>query len=236
MAGLATSIHENSEKFLPAFARIRAANGKAVRYAPLDFHYSGSSPQPAPGERTLARWVTIAGCMITVTDQGLPLRESPGPQTGHPTRLFTGGAELLLTDRRLLGTVINGETVVGAVNDKNGFLLAFSYPLERIESVDVDLERKMFGGVKEARLNIMTITGDICALAIDDVIAELGSGPRGFQRYRGTKRDILEALVAPIVAARRPHTGQAGLRVLDAAERGVRKQDADSIAVEFVSD
>jgi hypothetical protein len=235
MSNIARTIHENSERFLPAFARLKAAEGdRPGRYTPLEFHYRGASPVPAPGERELARWVVIGGCMFTVTDAGTPMDTAPTGTTGHPMRLFSGGAELVLTDRRLLGVVVDGETVVGKVG--GGSILALSFPLTRVESVSVDLKRRLLGGVKETRLHIWSLDGTVTDLVVDDVLAEPGNGPRGYQRYRGTMRDVLEAFVRPVVAARLPTADGAEEQRLRAAERGVRRQSADEIAVEFVKD
>jgi hypothetical protein len=235
MSNMSKAIHENSEKFLPAFARLRAGDGdRPGRYAPLDFYYQGSSPRVASGETELGRWVVVGGCMFTVTDAGTPMDTAPVGSSGRPLQLFYGGAEALLTDRRLLAVVVEGETVVGAVG--KGSILALSFPLTRIESVSVDLKSRLLGGVKETRLHVMSMDGTLTDLFFDDVVAVPGNGSRGYERFRGTKREILEAFVRPVVAARRPGANEAQQRQLLAAEQGARQQTADEIGVQFVPD
>jgi len=227
------AIHEHSEQFLPAFARLRAgADGKLGRYAPLDFHFQGTTPRPSPGEREVKRWVVIGGCLFVATREGMPLDTAPAGSSGVPLQLFYGGAEIVLTDKRVLGIVSKGDTVVGDVG--SGSMLLFSYPLARIGSVDLDLKRRMFGGLKETRLHIMSMDGTVSDLFIDDVIAEPGGNSRGYQRFAGTKRDILEAFVAPVVAAHRaaPDPDE---QQLARAEKGVRDERPDGVSVEFAS-
>src|SRR6266511_4501344 len=50
MSSVARTIHENSERFLPAFVRLNTGSGKLGLYSPLDFHYRDASPVAAPGE------------------------------------------------------------------------------------------------------------------------------------------------------------------------------------------
>jgi hypothetical protein len=235
MSNVSRAIHENSEKFLPAFARLRAtSDGTPGVYSVLDFHCIGSSPQTAPGERELNRWVVMGGCMFTVTDAGTPWEIAAAGTSGRPTQMFYGGTEVLLTDRRILGIVAEGETVVGDVGSRSGFVLALSFPLVRVESVSVDFKRGLFGGLKEARLHIMSTSGTVTDLFFDRIFMEPGDGPRGYQRFRGTKRDILEALVQPVVAARRPTADPAEEQQLRAVEEGFRDLSNDDITVEFL--
>ncbi|GEM_PF-6005275 len=237
MSSISQVIYENSEKFLPAFARIPAAgDGKSGRYSPLDFHFIGGHPQPAPDERELNRWMVLGGCMFTVTKDGTPIDVAAGATSGQPARLFYGGAEVLLTDQRLLTMVIKGETVVGTVGGSSGSVLVASFPLTRVESVHVDLKRGVFGGLNEKRLHIMCMSSTVADMWFDAIVAESGAGPRGYQSFRGTKRDILEALVGPTVAARRPGADPAEEQQLQAAERGIRHETPNEIGVAFVSD
>jgi hypothetical protein len=234
MSSVARTIHENSERFLPAFVRLNTGSGKLGLYSPLDFHYRDASPVAAPGEAELARWVVLAGCLFTVTEAGIPMDAAPPGTSGRPMQLFYGGAELLLTDRRLLGIVMKGETVVGKVG--GGSILALCFPLARVEAVSIDLKRRLVGGVKESRLHIWNLSGTVTDLFVDDVIAEPGNGPRGFQKFRGTKRDILEAFVKPVITARRAAGDATDDQQVRAAEQGFRRQSADEIGVQFVAD
>jgi hypothetical protein len=231
MSNLAQRIHENSERFLPAFARLKTSTtGRPTRYAPLDLVYREASPMPSTGETELGRWVVLGGCLFTVTDAGTPMETAPVGASGRPMQLFYGGGEFLLTERRVVGIVMEGETVVGKAGD--GSILALSYPLWRIGSISIDLKQRLFGGVKEKRLHLISTDGTVTDLFIDDVIAQPGRGPRGFERFSGTKRDLLEAFVRPVVQARRAGGGDSA--ALRAAEQGVREQTAEQISVDFL--
>lgn len=234
MSDLVRGINQNSGQFVPAFVRVRLAEeGRAGRYPEFDFHFSGPHPTAAAGERELNRWVVYGGATFVATDAGEPIGRSGG--SGRMLQLFVGGAEVLLTDRRLLVVVIEGETIVGPVGGRSGHMLLLSYPLDRIESVGVDRKKRIFGGVKETRLQILSVSC-MAALVFDDIIADSGPGPRGFQRFRGTKRDVVEALVRPVVAARRPTADANEERELRAVESGKRIDGPDEFAVTFVAD
>jgi hypothetical protein len=235
MSDFVQRINQNSGRFIPAFVRVHfAEEGRAGRFSEFDFHFFGPHPTAADGERELNRWVVYGGGTFVATDAGEPFGQSGG--SGRMLQLFTGGAEVLLTERRLLAIVIDGETIVGPVGGRSGHMLLLSFPLNLIESVGVDRKPRMFGGVKETRLQIMSVTFSPAALVFDDVIAESGPGPRGFQRFRGTKRDIVEAFVRPVIAARRPDADANDERQLQAVERGRRIDGPDEYAATFVAD
>jgi hypothetical protein len=234
MPEIAELIHRNSERFLPAFARLRMAEETAAgHHDDMEFHFVGPHPVPGPGERELKRWVVIGGGMFVATDDGEPIGTAGGQ--GQLLTLFTGGAEVVLTDRRLLALVIDGQTVVGPVGDRCGFMMVITFPLHRIESVSVDRKRGFLGGVKETRITVMSTT-PLAALVFDDVIAETGPGPRGFQRFRGSRREIVEAFAAPVVSARLPQAAPKDLSQLRAVERGARLDESDEFGIAFVAD
>jgi hypothetical protein len=234
MSDFVRRIGQNSGQFVPAFVLVRLAQeGRAGHYPELDFHFSGPHPTAVAGERELNRWVVYGGATFAATDAGEPI--GPSGSSGRLLRLFTGGAEVLLTDRRLLAVVIEGETIVGPVGGRSGHMLLLSYPLNHIESVGVDRKKRIFGGVKETSLQITSISC-LATLIFEDIIAESGPGPRGFQRFRGTKRDIVEAFVRPIVAARRPNADANDEKELQAVESGKRIDGPDEFAVTFVAD
>ena len=228
-------VHENSEAFLPAFARLRAAQpGSATRYAALDFTYSGgdvASALPAAGETVLARWGIVGSGIISVSDSGTPMGAAA---SSRPERLFFGGGTLALTDRRLLLVVQKGDTIVGAVGPATGHVLAVVFPLARIDSISVDV-KKGFRGPKEKQLTIMCLTGQVGLLNVEDVIAVPDGA--GWTRFRGSKvMDVLEPMVRPVVAARRPLADAAGRTQLDRVLAGARLVTPTEVEVHFVAD
>ena len=235
MSALQQAIHENSERFLPAFARIGQSSGGVKVYRDLDFRYTDKGPKPNEDERELARWVTVAGCAFTVTDSGEPMDPASGATNGRLIPMFEGGAEFLLTDRRLMALVIEADTVVGKVGGRSGHVLAVSFPLERIESVTIDIKKKTFGGFKDGRMHIMSINSGVADLFIDDVIAVPGGNSAGYQRFRGTKREIVEAFVAPVCAAREANANQADQSQLAQARGGERESSPTEFGVSFVA-
>jgi len=235
------AIHENSEQFLPAFARVPGhSDGRRIRYTPLDYHFlgrsdynfkrHGASPVAGPDEQELGRWGVIGGVNFTPTPDGTPLRVAEPGATGIPTNLCFGAIELVLTDNRLLGAVVKGDTVVGPVGGSSGSVLLFVFPLSRIDQVNLGLKRKLFGGGKDADLSIVSVFFEPAALIIEDVVTDMPE----IEGLRG-KRGMLERLIEPVVAARRKQDGSPvdDDEVPPGEERHHREETTDRISVLF---
>lgn len=233
MSAFTAAISDSSEQFLPAFAMTSAAPaGGTACYASLDFNYDDRGPLPSDGETVVGRWLAYGSGLFTVTASGRPVRAGV-TETGRPAKLFDGPFDVLVTDRRILVLVFDGSTVLGRVGGRSGHILLAVYPLDKIDSIDVRTKSGLTG-TKERTLTIMTLTGAAAALALDDVSMEW-DGLR-FTRFRGTKRlDIMERLVAPIAAARRPLATEADLRQLDAVLAGARLTSPTETAVQFAA-
>ena len=235
MMTLATAMNEYSEQFLPAFALLkgvqRGQNG--VRYTPLDVHLDERGPVAAAGEQVLGRWVGLGSCLITVTATGTPFGID-GIRSGSPVKLFDGPCDIMLTQRRLVILVLDGPTAVGKVGGRTGLVLAAVFPLDKVDYVQVDL-KPGFRGPKEQRLTIGNITNGLSALNVDHVEMVWESGR--FVRFRGTKRaHILETLVAPVVAAKRPHATGADLVQLEHVLAGNRIRTPSEVCAQFVAE
>lgn len=225
------NINDNSEKFLPAFTRLRAPNsGHPVAYEPLKISFDNRHPMPLPGERPVTEWAAVASCLFTVTEDGLPLPPDGG--TGALVKLFEGSTSFVVTEQRLLLLVFDGETVLGEVGEKADAVLIASLPLEEIGSVRVKSKKRLLGGVKEDHVNITCLKSSVAALQIENaVVAPDGTG--GYQSYNGTLRDILESFVGPVVSARMP-TATADQRVyLTDVQNGKREETSDEFMVDF---
>ena len=229
------NLNWHSESFLPAFAMVppvgRGDQGSKV-YAALDFHHDGLGPLPAPGENMLARWATLASCLITVTEAGLPV----GPQnslSGTNVKLFDGPCDVILTDQRLLLYVADGPTPLGPLGGNSNRVLIAVFPLDRIDFLSVELKEGI-RGTKERNLTVLTMTGTVAALVIEHV--ELVWEDDSFQRFRGSKHlDVLESMVAPIAAARRS-TASGPATQLDNVLSGTRIHTPTEIGAQSATD
>lgn len=235
MTSQAATIMEHSEQFLPAFALINGVmRGQAgLRYTPLDVHLDELGPVPADGENVLGRWLALGSGMVTVTDAGMPTGVG-GVWSGKPVPLFDGPCDIMLTERRLVILVLDGPTPVGRVGGRTGHVLIAVFPLEAIDYVELEL-KSGFRGTKEKGLIIGHVTRSMASLNLAD-IGMVWEGGR-FVRFRGTKRlDILERLVAPIVAARRPNASGPDLVQLDKVLAGERISTPSEISAMFAVD
>jgi len=236
MSSLTETIHAHSERFLPSFARISKSTGQRTRYQPLDLGYDGLGPLPSPPERELARWAVVGGGGFTITDAGTPLDPAAGRTQGRMMKLFYGGATMVLTDQRLLALVIDGETVVGPVGGRTGFVLGVAFPLSQVEGVTVEFKKKLFGGQKESGLHATCLTGTAADLYIESVVAGSSTGPKGMGPYRGTLQQILDAMVPAVVEARRAGASPQDAAHLEAVLHGQRVRGTDEIAAVFTRD
>jgi hypothetical protein len=236
MSPLTEAIHANSERFLPAFARITKSSGRHTRYEPLDLGYDELGPVPSASERELGRWAVIGGGGFTVTDAGMPLDLTAGQRQGRMMKLFYGGATVVLTDQRLLALVLEGDTVVGPVGGRTRYVLGVAFPLARVEAVTVEFKTKLLGGQKESGLHVTCLTGTVADLYIESVVASAGTGPKGMSSYRGTLLQILDGMVPAVVQARRAGAPPEDVAHLEAVLRGRRVRRNAEIAAVFTRD
>jgi hypothetical protein len=118
---------------------------------------TGLAAQPLAGEKELGRFVAQHLHMVAMVGSDGKLVD--GPVWSGTFRLACeGGGELLLTDRRLLITVILGETVLGDVNERNGKIFVIDIPYGVITSVDVMRKKAFFGGMKVKAIRVQSIT------------------------------------------------------------------------------
>lgn len=233
MSSLIQTIQENSEKFVPAFALVHAEpQRKPYRSSKLNMNYLGGSPTSLtgpgasprvtpPDEHELGRWVLGGGCVFTVSDKGMPVQRIGDRATANLTQLYGGYAEIVLTDRRLLGAVFDAETLFGRLtrSGTEGVLL-LTLDLDIIDGVVAHLRKGLFGGVREKRIAIRNTTSmSMFTLAIDHFI----SGGR-----------VLEKLVDAI--ARRRHEGPIGRRLGTTSPAAVllREDMGQQVEVNFV--
>lgn len=111
----------------------------------------GISPLAVDGEQDVGRFISqYFRAVLPVRPDGHPA----GNGFGSPRQVCEGGAEILLTDRRLVAVVIRGNCLVGSVDERNGVVFVIDFPYECIGSVDLEHKKRLFGGVKERHVRI----------------------------------------------------------------------------------
>lgn len=170
MASQIRTIQEHSAEFVPAFVLIEAESRRDIfdnstlgmRFlggSPLGPSGKGASPRVTPpDEQELGRWVLGGGCLILVSEDGTPVPRVGGERTGTLTRLYGGYAEIVLTDRRILGAVLDAETVFGRLTrDGNAGVILFTLDLDEIQNVTAEIGRGFFGGSKEKSVRVQNV-------------------------------------------------------------------------------
>lgn len=113
-------------------------------------------PLPIEGEQELGRWMGLSACMVMVDDDGRPVGATDATGGQLIPMVAGGGASLLMTDRRLVGSFLMGK-LGGELPIRDGQALAFSYPFELVDAVQMETRRSVFGRVKEVALAVQTL-------------------------------------------------------------------------------
>lgn len=115
----------------------------------------GISPAAAADEREVARFVApwlIA--LFPVGSDGRPLTEPT--RTGDPRRVCSGGAEILLTNRRMAVVVVKGYGKLGKVDEREGSIIAIDVPYRSLGSVAIVRKKKILRSVSERSVRCRT--------------------------------------------------------------------------------
>ncbi|MFC4851868.1 hypothetical protein [Actinophytocola glycyrrhizae] len=115
----------------------------------------GISPERAPDERELDRFVAHwASGGFPVGANGLPL---PVPTGGVGLReVFAGGAEILVTEVRIVIVLVKGDSAFGKVYDERGTVVVVDLPYRSLTSVEVEREKGLFGRIKKKGVGLFT--------------------------------------------------------------------------------
>jgi hypothetical protein len=217
---------ESSRKALPAFVRVTDII-RPGQSSDLDVVWSKQGwIEPGEGEEILARWMClkmISHILVGKTD-GLPV-----PVTGDDvcvlTPIFEGAGALVLTSKRLVGSIGHGATVFGPVS-RDGALV-FTLPLSQLEQLDV-LRTKGWGGLKER--------GVMASIAVGGFLfADLDRAVDDRRRARSSSRiEAAKTIVQAAAAVQRLSATPQQVAVLERALAGEwRNGEDDDLEIEL---
>lgn len=165
-------------------------------------------PLPIEGEQELGRWMGLSACMVMVTDDGQPVAATAAMQGQLIPMVAGGGVSLLLTDQRLVGSYLMGK-LGGEVPIRDGQSLAFSYPFELVDSIEVETRRSRFGKEKDIAIIVQTLAAPAVGVLRFEPDATIWypslDGQKGVD-----VRDLAEQVVGAVAAHRgvaAPHFG-----------------------------
>ncbi len=126
-----------------------------------------------------------------------------------------------------------GSTPLGDMGPQTNQVLIAAYPLDRVDCVNVQVKEGP-RGPKEQRLTIMSSRNGVAVIAVDHIEMVWTAG--GFRPFRGSRVDLLDAMVAPVATARRAAATGPELAHLDAVLAGARTHTGDALSVTFITD
>lgn len=212
----AAQVISRSTEFFPRFGVLQPSSPKASVLDALGLRYDPGSwfPFPATGERVLDRLVAKVTARVGVDTELAPARGMAGTRL---VPVFRGWSTLLLTDRRLVGLCVRGESLAGPVEAKGGTVVGWSMPLTQATDAVVT------EGSSGALVRVASTVAAVGAVAISDI-----RRPRSDGAYDDVSPDELAARVVdaagPVVAPAPPAPPAPARAPADEGESGVDKR------------
>ena len=184
-----------SSQASPAFMLGVAGAASAGACEPLDVRWHAHYHlAPSAGEGVVLRWqcpLVMAG--VKVDAAGVPLA-SHGTQLGSSVMAFSGAGAITLTSRRLIGFLLNGESVFGRFDGGDSKVLVLTMPLAEVVAVTLDC-RGRGREAGERGLFVRSAAGSDLFFNVDVRVDERdGSRPR-------SQRDAMTRLLAAVAKA-----------------------------------
>jgi hypothetical protein len=185
----AQTLRQHSYRASPSFAFGVADQSGRGACAPLAIQWAEQfSLIPAHGELILTRWMcTVVIGAVSVDAAGFPTARDTGRGSGSCIA-FSGAGVIVLTSQRLVGLVLQGESVLGDVDGQGSRVLVLSVPLADVSVVT--LQREARG--KERGLMIGTAAGGTLFVDVDRVVDKRNRARR--QQKSDGMRTILTAI------------------------------------------
>jgi len=168
---------------VPLLAAHSTAMSPAFKVVPVGADWAGACDEldlrwgarfsliPPQGEAVLARWsCDVVICGIAPRLDGTAPAEAPS----HPTKYveaFSGDGLVILTTRRLVGMVMQGVALATPVDVEEGQVLAFSLPLNAVETVSLHRVPEN-GAMDDAGIDVFTQSGSLLFADLAQRIAE----------------------------------------------------------------
>ena len=230
--GDADVFRENAHLAVPGFELFGLEKAKRVRgrhLCDLAVDEMGFVVVPEP-ERVLGRFLCLGGVTVAIAEDGRPHRLALG-ESGR-FRMVTvadGGINVVVTDRRIVGVVQEGDSLWGPVAFQRALL--WSLDLRDIDDVTMEVKSGLLGTKEKpviigSHLPMAGISLDVFA------IPEVGGGGRKTK----SSRQLMEVLVAAAASAQMASLAAGSPRSVALEKLRSGQWEWDAAEKEFVAD
>ena len=219
-AKAAQTLRAHTYEASPSFALAAADLSRRGACEPLRIRWAEQfSLMPGDGESIRTRWMCtqVIGA-VSVDAGGFPIVR--GSDRGRESVIaFSCAGAVFLTSRRLVGLLLQGESVLGDIDGAGAGVVVFAVPLADISVVT--LQRKARG--KERGVTLGTVVGGGLFIDIDRVVDERD------RARRQQKSDAMRTILTAIAEAWRVGVSAQDPELLRRALEGAWLPDGDDL-------
>ncbi|MGD0197234.1 MAG: hypothetical protein ABSC56_04930 [Solirubrobacteraceae bacterium] len=204
-------VREHSHEDCPGWAPIQfEPPGRKVNYAPLQIRTHMHFPEPDAGETAVGLYDADVTISVAYDAEG---KQAPtGPDAMH-VPVAAGVGFVLLTNKRLCGSLIAAEYLGGKFGLEDDRLIVFSLPHTAVSDVTAEISRKTFGGISVNSVcayNVGETFGGVHCVVREEVRKLPGDRPTATRKIdsSGLLADVVQAVAKQRLAAQ-PHDAQA---------------------------
>jgi hypothetical protein len=169
---------------------------------------------PAPGERIVGRWTCLLVMSMVPAQIG----------AGEMVEGFRGAGAVMLTSRRVVGTLIQGESGGRQLDANRGLVLCYSFDLRELDEVSLTQKKGSFGAVKETGLLLNGSDGSLLMCDMDRSVDER------MRSSRGSRAEAMQRIIGQAIAARGASPSDAPWLAAAAAGRWEMDAEGDRTA------
>lgn len=187
------------------------------------------APIPVEGETETGRFlVGYLRALSTFNDHNRPIEA--GETAGLLLEACEGGGEVLVTDRRLIVSVMVGTTWNGSVDADRGRLLLLDIPFPAIDAIERRRKKGLLGGVKERAVRVTVMSFPVLVVDLEP-LARVNAD--GTPPERIGAEPFAHALVTAVCASRLadPAVNPSERDLLLAAQNGRWSADGNDLVV-----
>jgi hypothetical protein len=158
--------------------------------------------------------------------------ESGAPASSAGTSLvsgFQGAGMVIATNRRLVGSLLQGESSLGRI-DASRRSLFYSLPLEEVADITVMRKRKTFGGMRETGVLLGAANGGALFVDLDRAVTD------SRRSVAASRLDAAKSMVQAAGAIQRAFASEADGRAIDKAVGGEWVAEDDDLIAKLRAD